>query len=320
MTTIHEIQVDDFESGVIYEVELISANLDDNVTREVISSFSTDEDDLPPIIHQVQTKSAISPGKDVKIQTIISWLTNEPATTRIYWTKGIAGSEDPMTDETRLDTNYAKKHVAVITKFEPGTVYTFRAEAIDSGGNITISKTYTILTPRQQESVFQVIMNNMEKREQWIRWANMSVLVLIVVLAGNVVRKYCFVDGKEEVIIAGYAQDEDVPILADDVVFKARPLSSYVEGIAERNVFEEIHLEVAQENKMLPVAIPALEKKIKLIGILVDKDSKAIVEDLQEQQTHFLSRGDAIGSVLLEEVREDKVIFMYHNKRFEMSL
>ncbi|KKR20097.1 MAG: hypothetical protein UT48_C0022G0014, partial [Parcubacteria group bacterium GW2011_GWE2_39_37] len=61
-----------------------------------------------------------------------------------------------------------KKHVAVITKFEPGTVYSFRVYANDSAGNTTISKTFTVLTPKQKESVFQLILKNFESTFGWV--------------------------------------------------------------------------------------------------------------------------------------------------------
>ncbi|MCP4649799.1 MAG: hypothetical protein GY853_06925 [PVC group bacterium] len=167
-TTIHEVEGDNFEAGVIYEVELISKDLSENTVSEKISSFSTAKDDLPPVIYQVQTKSAISPGKNVKIQSIISWLTNENSTSKMYYQKGIARATDELDEMTAMDEDYTKTHVVVVTKFDPGTVYSFRVESIDSGGNTALSKVYTILTPRQQESVFQVIMKNIEEIFGWV--------------------------------------------------------------------------------------------------------------------------------------------------------
>jgi hypothetical protein len=167
-TTIHEVAIDNFESGVIYEVELISKDINDNAAAQKISAFSTADDDLPPVIYQVQTASALAQGKKTQVQTIISWKTNEPSTTRVYYQKGVVGPEQELSEETRLDENYTKKHVAVITKFNPGVAYSFRAESVDSGGNVSLSKIYVILTPRQQESVFQIIMKNMEDIFGWV--------------------------------------------------------------------------------------------------------------------------------------------------------
>ena len=67
-----------------------------------------------------------------------------------------------------IGTLTVKKQLNYITKFEPGKVYSFRAESIDSGGNVSTSKIYTILAPRQSESVFQVIMKNVEDVFGWV--------------------------------------------------------------------------------------------------------------------------------------------------------
>ena len=167
-TNIHEIGINNLEAGITYRIELISKDIEGNQTSETIDNFSTANDDLPPVITQVQTKSAISPGKNTKVQTIITWATNELSTSRVYFQEGIARADQELSDQTEQENSYTKRHVVVITKFDPGKVYSFRVESIDSGGNTAISKIYTILTPRQQESVFQVIMKNLEEIFGWV--------------------------------------------------------------------------------------------------------------------------------------------------------
>ncbi len=147
--------------------ELISKDIDGNQVNETIDNFSTANDDLPPIIAQVQTKSAISPGKNTEVQTIITWATNELSSSKVYFQEGISRVDEELKNQTAQERSYTKRHVAVITKFDPGKVYSFRVESIDSGGNTAISKIYTILTPRPQESVFPVIMKTLEEIFGW---------------------------------------------------------------------------------------------------------------------------------------------------------
>ncbi|MFH0854631.1 MAG: fibronectin type III domain-containing protein [bacterium] len=168
MSIIHEIEIDNFEAGVIYNIILSGKDLNKNIAEKEIPAFSTANDDLPPIIYQAQTDSALSPGKDAKVQTIISWLTNEPATGRVFYMKGIGNNAEDFNEQTAMDNNFSKKHISVITKFDAGAVYSFRVESVDSGGNVALSKIYTILTPRQKESVFQLIMKNFEKTFGWV--------------------------------------------------------------------------------------------------------------------------------------------------------
>jgi hypothetical protein len=175
ITTIHELTIDDLEAGIIYQIELSGKDAKGNQTSKTIPSFSTEKDSLPPQIYQVQTDSAMSSGKQTRVQTIISYLTDEPSTSRVYYQKGFGASATEQTDvsgmeKTNLDASYAKKHVIVITKFEPGQIYTFKVEATDSSGNTAISKTYTVLAPRQTETVFELIIKNFEQIFGWMKF------------------------------------------------------------------------------------------------------------------------------------------------------
>ncbi len=167
-TTMHELTAKDLESGVIYEVRLQSKDAKNRLAEEVIEQFTTSKDDLPPQVTNVQTESALSQGKQLKVQTIVSWQTNEPTVGQVQYVKGVVTDDAEFADKTALETTYSRKHVAVVTKFDSGTVYTFRITATDSSGNKTTSKVYTILTPKQKESVFQLILKNFEDIFGWV--------------------------------------------------------------------------------------------------------------------------------------------------------
>ncbi|MEK7145614.1 MAG: fibronectin type III domain-containing protein, partial [Patescibacteria group bacterium] len=171
MVVSHAVKVKDLEGGQIYQVELSGEDAGGNIVSKTLSTFSTSEIDSPPVITQVQTDAALIPGAQTAVQAIVSWLTNEPATSQVFYQRGFAKTSDPskeFSQKTPLDPNFIKRHILVITNFESGAVYQFQVESVDSSGNATRSKTYTILTPRQKESVFQVIMNNMEDTFSWV--------------------------------------------------------------------------------------------------------------------------------------------------------
>jgi len=167
-TTIHEIIISEFEAGTVYQVEISGKDAGGSITSKIIPTFFTSDVDLPPTISQVQTNLAISPGKESKIQAVISWMTDEPSTSRVLYQKGFAASGTELAEKTSIDPNFTKKHAIVITKFDPGAIYTFKVESTDSGGNMSLSKTYTILSPKQKETVFQVIMKNFESMFGWV--------------------------------------------------------------------------------------------------------------------------------------------------------
>lgn len=167
-TSIHEITIPDLAPGMVYQVKLLGQDTKGDTVERVIETYSTGEDKTPPQIAQVQTDQALSTGKELKVQTVISWDTDEPATSRVYFQKGFVASSSDMSEKSALDLNYTKKHGIVITKFEPGAIYTFRVESTDSSGNPALSKLFTVLTPRQKESVFQIILKNFESIFGWM--------------------------------------------------------------------------------------------------------------------------------------------------------
>ena len=118
--------------------------LQDDTISQIIGSFATSDDNLAPIIKQVKTDAALSLGKETKVQAIISWMTNEPSTSRVYYQQGVGRADEELSESTNLDNNYARHHVAVITNFQPGSIYRFQVESVDTEGNASRSRTYSV--------------------------------------------------------------------------------------------------------------------------------------------------------------------------------
>lgn len=168
-SVIHEITISEFVGGTVYSVSLISNDKQGNRASEALNNFSTAEDDAPPQVTRIKADSTVFLDRNNKTQTIISWMTNESATARIYYQEGVHGTNIGLKESTELNTNYTKEHVIVITKFKPGIVYTFRVESIDSGGNKVLSKPHTFMTAKKKESIFQIIMNILENTFGWMK-------------------------------------------------------------------------------------------------------------------------------------------------------
>jgi len=168
-SVIHEITISEFVGGTVYNVSLISNDKEGNRASEAFNNFSTAEDDAPPLLTRIKADSTVFLDRNNKTQTIISWLTNEPSTSKIYYQEGVHSVNTELKESTELNTNYTKEHVIVITKFKPGIVYTFRVESIDSGGNKVLSKPHTFMTAKKKESIFQIIMNILENTFGWMK-------------------------------------------------------------------------------------------------------------------------------------------------------
>lgn len=168
-SVIHEVRVEDFQGGVFYQVELVSADTEGNIATETLPKFSTSESDLPPVISHIKTDSTVFVDRSDKIQTIISWITNEPSSSRVYYQEGVQAGEVELRESTPLNNSFTKEHVVVISNFDPGKVYTFRVESIDSGGNTSLSKVNTFMTAKKKESIITIILNILENTFGWAK-------------------------------------------------------------------------------------------------------------------------------------------------------
>jgi hypothetical protein len=100
-----------------------------------------------------------------KVQTIISWKTDEQAYHKsVLYREGRNGEEK----ELKVSDNLTNAHIAVITTFKTGSVYTFKVKSSDASGNEALSGQYSLLTPRRKENIIQIITNNFQEIFGWV--------------------------------------------------------------------------------------------------------------------------------------------------------
>ncbi len=166
-STDHTLTISNLEAGKTYSIEIQGRDDQGNLASVPAFDVQTGMDVIVPEISQVRSQSAIISGGEEKVQTIISWKTNELASTQILWDIG-ATKGDTFANETKVDTNLTTNHIAVITQFKAGTVYRYRVVSADKFGNIAKSQDYTILTPVKRQSIIQMIVNQFESIFGWV--------------------------------------------------------------------------------------------------------------------------------------------------------
>jgi hypothetical protein len=149
-------------SGAEFGLALKVRDEDGNETEESFESFRTATDENPPKIEQVRTDSALA--QNDKVQSIISWKTDEVADTRITFKEGSRTGKETL---VKISDSLTTAHVAVITTFKPGTVYYFNVKSTDAAGNEGSSTDFALLTPKRKENVIQIIVNNFQEIFAW---------------------------------------------------------------------------------------------------------------------------------------------------------
>ena len=163
----HSIVLESLQQDVTYSAIAICKDEYSNEAKSDRVQFTTGKDNISPEITQVRANSTLYPGKDIKIQTIVTWLTNEQSTSQVFWQEGTA--QNTQAASSPKDSSMVIKHVAVLTKFKPSTVYKFWVESEDLFGNKAKSREFTILTPKQTETVVEIIIKNFEDIFGWTK-------------------------------------------------------------------------------------------------------------------------------------------------------
>jgi phosphodiesterase/alkaline phosphatase D-like protein len=163
----HALTLKDLEPNTEYSLVILAKEETGNEATSPTLTFSTGKDTTPPEISQVRTSLAISPRGDT-VQVVITWLTNEPATSRVYFVQGASWKEE-LVKSTSLDKTLSIKHTVLLPALKPGQVYRFRAESIDSSGNVSLSKDFTFLTPQQKKTIIQIMISQFEKIFGWVK-------------------------------------------------------------------------------------------------------------------------------------------------------
>ncbi len=168
LATTHQMRIADLTLGTRYVAFVIAENSGGDRVRSQPITFITVRDTSAPIISNVTNESTIFPGSESRIQTIIEWRTDEPASCLLTYQEGVAGGVEPTTIEPE-QVNYTERHVEVIVDFAPATVYQFWLNCTDEAGNSVQSEDFVLFTPIQEKNIIDLILENFEATFGWVQ-------------------------------------------------------------------------------------------------------------------------------------------------------
>ncbi len=168
LASTHQMRIADLTLGTRYVAFVIAENAGGDRVKSSPITFVTVKDTAPPIISNVTNESTIFPGGESRIQTIVEWITDEPAHCSMTYREGIAGGVDPTVIDSQ-DSGYTMQHVEVIVEFAPATVYQFWLNCKDEAGNAIKSENYVLFTPIQEKNIIDIIIENFQSTFGWVK-------------------------------------------------------------------------------------------------------------------------------------------------------
>lgn len=158
------------EFGTRYSAVARSTNESGDEFASDPFTFITVRDIVAPEISKVNNESTLFPGEEVKIQTIIAWETDEPATCQVFYTQGLGGTGSSEDGESLPpELNPTTSHTQVIVGFGPATVYKFWMRCQDPSRNESRSEDYVLITPVKEKSIIDIILENFEGTFGWVK-------------------------------------------------------------------------------------------------------------------------------------------------------
>jgi len=165
--TTQTVRLTDLTLGATYVATVKAENEQGEFMESDPITFTTVQDEEPPIISRVSNESTLFPGGETRIQTIISWGTDEPSYCRMIYSQGLGGADDVT--ETDMNIDPSVDHVRVLTEFLPSTVYKFWVVCEDRSGNEGRSEDFVLFTPAKEKSIIDIILENFEGTFGWVK-------------------------------------------------------------------------------------------------------------------------------------------------------
>ncbi len=168
LATTHQMKITDLTLGTRYVAFVIAENGGGDRVKSQPVTFITVRDTAAPIISNVTNESTLFPGSESRIQSIVEWKTDEPASCLMTYREGVAGGVEPFTIEQE-ELNFTERHVEVIVDFAPATVYQFWLNCTDEAGNAIQSENFVLFTPIQEKNIIDLILENFESTFGWVK-------------------------------------------------------------------------------------------------------------------------------------------------------
>lgn len=163
----HEVVLRDLLDDTEYLIVIKGKDTVGNEATAVSQTVKTAVDFRPPDLLNMNVESTIvGIGDQARAQIIVSWDTDEPATTQVEYAEGTGGVYNVSTQE---DTNLTTNHVVTIPGLSPARIYHLRAVSKDKAKNSGQSADTVIITPKSTKDALNLVIDNLSNTFGFLR-------------------------------------------------------------------------------------------------------------------------------------------------------
>ena len=162
LVTEHEVVMRNLIDDSNYFLAAQSRDIDGNLAISDRQTFKTALDTRPPKISNMTVETTIrGTGAEARGQVIVSWETDEPATSQVAYGEG--SDLKTLNSKTSEDGALATEHVVIISDLPTSRVYSVQPVSSDKAGNTSNGETKTAIIGRATDSVITIVLNTLRK-------------------------------------------------------------------------------------------------------------------------------------------------------------
>jgi hypothetical protein len=171
MNQSHELEIPTLLDNTTYSIYVTGMDQFGNVAISDINTVTTKDDTRPPMITDLVIETSNQgTGEGSRSQLVISWKTDELATSQVEYGEG--SSSDSYTNKTQEDATLQNTHMIIIGNLDPSRVYHLRAVSKDKAGNLGYSLDNAYITKKKTESIFDIIIDTLTRAFSWLKFLN----------------------------------------------------------------------------------------------------------------------------------------------------
>lgn len=162
LKTAHRIVIAGLEDDSSYFLVAQSRDSNGNLAVSDTQTFRTALDTRPPTVSDITIEASIrGTGSEARGQVIVSWKTDEPATSQVAYAEG--SSAAIFNNRTSEDTQLTTEHIVVISNLPTSKVYSIQPVSFDKARNIGVGEPQPSIIGRASESVLTIILNALQR-------------------------------------------------------------------------------------------------------------------------------------------------------------
>lgn len=160
LTTKHELIIRGLKDDSSYRLIARSRDGSGNLATSDEQTFKTALDTRPPQVSDVIIDTSIKgTGAEARGQIVVSWRTDEPATSQAAFGAGSGTLSNTTTEDARL----TYEHIVVISDLSTSQVYYVEPRSYDKGRNLSSGEQQVAIVGRASDNVLGIIVNALQQ-------------------------------------------------------------------------------------------------------------------------------------------------------------